>query len=79
MSGAAATWRITLGCGCVYRVIGAPELGRPLICGVKTDDGPHGMRSITAAERMEPAASGSANEPHIDRREAPNQPGSRAI
>lgn len=43
-------WRITLRCGCVWRVPNAPDMARPFICGV--DD--HGLVSIMQAERVEP-------------------------
>jgi hypothetical protein len=40
-------WRMTLRCGCVWRLDSAPDLTRPWCCGV--DD--HGFQSVMKAER----------------------------
>lgn len=45
-------WRITLRCGCVYRIEGDPDLTRPLICNVESGGLSHGMNMIANAERL---------------------------
>lgn len=42
-------WRVTLRCGCTWRVSNVPDLARPRICGVEG----HGLVAVIKAERVE--------------------------
>lgn len=44
-----AGWRVTLGCGCVWRFTNPPDLHAPYFCTVDK----HGWVSVMSAERVE--------------------------